>query len=136
MSEEAVTEARFSLKTVALRAFHLPVSWYHSLTQQLVKFWETVWSAVSKIGSTTLQVNLNDNCLIEVKKCSSCSSSRQNLTLSLSSAKEKGSQSCIYANGGLFSKYSGSVQSLVSVSKSVLSLVSLMLCLESGFTSV
>lgn len=33
MSEEAVTEARFSLKTVALRAFHLPVSWYHSLTQ-------------------------------------------------------------------------------------------------------
>ncbi|OXB80063.1 UNVERIFIED_CONTAM: hypothetical protein H355_012986 [Colinus virginianus] len=33
MSEEAVTEARFSLKTVALQAFHLPVSWYHSLTQ-------------------------------------------------------------------------------------------------------
>uniref|UniRef100_A0A8C3T1J2 Mitoguardin 1 n=1 Tax=Chelydra serpentina TaxID=8475 RepID=A0A8C3T1J2_CHESE len=49
------------------------------------------------------------------EKGSSCSSSRQNLTLSLSSAKEKGSQSCVYANGGLFSKYSGSVQSLASV---------------------
>ncbi|KAK2499151.1 hypothetical protein MC885_003378 [Smutsia gigantea] len=48
-------------------------------------------------------------------KGSSCSSSRQNLTLSLSSAKDKGSQSCNYANGGLFSKYSGSAQSLVSV---------------------
>lgn len=48
---------------------------------------------------------------------SSCSSSRQNLTLSLSSAKDKGSQSCNYANGGLFSKYSGSAQSLASVSK-------------------
>lgn len=33
MSEEAVTEARFSLKTVALRVFHLPLSWYHSLNQ-------------------------------------------------------------------------------------------------------
>jgi len=33
MSEEAVTEARFSLKTVALRVFHLPLSWYYSLNQ-------------------------------------------------------------------------------------------------------
>lgn len=48
---------------------------------------------------------------------SSCSSSRQNLTLSLSSAKDKGPQSCNYANGGLFSKHSGSAQSLASVSK-------------------
>lgn len=48
---------------------------------------------------------------------SSCSSSRQNLTLSLSSVKDKGSQSYNYANGGLFSKYSGSAQSLASVSK-------------------
>nr|XP_020028902.1 mitoguardin 1 isoform X4 [Castor canadensis] len=46
---------------------------------------------------------------------SSCSSSRHNLTLSLSSTKDKGSQSCNYANGGLFSKYSGSAQSLASV---------------------
>lgn len=48
---------------------------------------------------------------------SSCSSSRQNLTLSLSSVKDKGSQSCNYVNGGLFSKYSDSAQSLASVSK-------------------
>lgn len=33
MSEEAVTETQFSLKTVALRVFHLPLSWYYSLNQ-------------------------------------------------------------------------------------------------------
>lgn len=33
MSEEAVTETRFSLKTVALRVFHLPLSWYYSFNQ-------------------------------------------------------------------------------------------------------
>lgn len=37
--------------------------------------------------------------------------------MSLSSTKDKGSQSCNYANGGLFSKYSGSAQSLASVRK-------------------
>ncbi|XP_075688987.1 mitoguardin 1 [Rhinoderma darwinii] len=47
------------------------------------------------------------------EKGSSCSSSRQNLTLSLTSVKEKGSQ--LHLNGGLNSKYSGSVQSLASV---------------------
>ncbi|XP_029330991.1 mitoguardin 1 isoform X2 [Mus caroli] len=49
------------------------------------------------------------------EKGSSCSSSRQNLTLSLSSTKEKGSQCCNYPNGGLLSRYSGSAQSLGSV---------------------
>lgn len=139
MSEEAVTEARFSLKTVALRAFHLPVSWYHSLTQIKLSpglkklFTVTAVSAISVIflahhfkrkrGRKNKQVSPWEpgHLLLECTKAaasekgSSCSSSRQNLTLSLSSAKEKGSQSCIYANGGLFSKYSGSVQSLVSV---------------------
>eukprot|EP00079_Xenopus_tropicalis_P023607 XP_012816054.1 PREDICTED: mitoguardin-1 isoform X1 [Xenopus tropicalis] len=47
------------------------------------------------------------------EKGSSCSSSRQNLTLSLSSFKERGSLS--HLNGDLCSKYSGSVQSLASV---------------------
>ncbi|KAM4642227.1 mitoguardin 1 [Discoglossus pictus] len=47
------------------------------------------------------------------EKGSSCSSSRQNLTLSLSSMKERGSQS--HLNGGLHNKFSGSVQSLASV---------------------
>lgn len=37
--------------------------------------------------------------------------------MSLSSTKDKGSQSCNYVNGGLFSKYSGSAQSLASVRK-------------------
>ncbi|XP_040216592.1 mitoguardin 1 [Rana temporaria] len=50
---------------------------------------------------------------VALERDSSCSSSRQNLTLSLSSVKEKGSQ--LHMNGGLYSKYSGSPQSLASV---------------------
>ncbi|XP_032856623.2 mitoguardin 1 isoform X4 [Tyto alba] len=139
MSEEAVTEARFSLKTVALRVFNLPLSWYYSLNQVKLSpglkklFTVTAVSAISVIflahhfkrrrGKKSNKVppwepsHLVLECTKAAasEKGSSCSSSRQNLTLSLSSAKEKGSQSCIYANGGLFSKYSGSVQSLASV---------------------
>uniref|UniRef100_A0A8D2PEG5 Mitoguardin 1 n=1 Tax=Zosterops lateralis melanops TaxID=1220523 RepID=A0A8D2PEG5_ZOSLA len=139
MSEEAVTETRFSLKTVALRVFHLPLSWYYSLNQIKLSpglkklFTVTAVSAISVIflahhfkrrrGKKNKKVppwepaHLVLECTKAAasEKGSSCSSSRQNLTLSLSSAKEKGSQSCIYANGGLFSKYSGSVQSLASV---------------------
>ncbi|NXP72789.1 MIGA1 protein, partial [Ramphastos sulfuratus] len=139
MSEEAVTEARFSLKTVALRVFHLPLSWYYSLNQAMCLspglkklFTVTAVSAISVIflahhfkrrrGKKNKVPQWEPSHLVlectkaaASEKGSSCSSSRQNLTLSLSSAKEKGSQSCIYANGGLFSKYSGSVQSLASV---------------------
>ncbi|XP_071666657.1 mitoguardin 1 isoform X3 [Patagioenas fasciata] len=139
MSEEAVTEARFSLKTVALRVFHLPLSWYYSLNQIKLSpglrklFTVTAVSAISVIflahhfkrrrGKKNKKVppwepsHLVLECTKAAasEKGSSCSSSRQNLTLSLSSAKDKGSQSCIYTNGGLFSKYSGSVQSLASV---------------------
>ncbi|XP_053840813.1 mitoguardin 1 isoform X3 [Vidua macroura] len=139
MSEEAVTETRFSLKTVALRVFNLPLSWYYSLNQIKLSpglkklFTVTAVSAISVIflahhfkrrrGKKNKKVppwepaHLVLECTKAAasEKGSSCSSSRQNLTLSLSSAKEKGSQSCIYANGGLFSKYSGSVQSLTSV---------------------
>ncbi|XP_009580512.1 PREDICTED: protein FAM73A-like, partial [Fulmarus glacialis] len=139
MSEETVTEARFSLKTVALRVFHLPLSWYYSLNQIKLSpglkklFTVTAVSAISVIflahhfkrrrGKKNKKVppwepsHLVLECTKAAasEKGSSCSSSRQNLTLSLSSAKEKGSQPCIYANGGLFSKYSGSVQSLASV---------------------
>ncbi|NWQ85298.1 MIGA1 protein, partial [Burhinus bistriatus] len=139
MSEEAVTEARFSLKTVALRVFHLPLSWCYSLNQIKLSpglkklFAVTAVSAISVIflahhfkrrrGKKNKKVppwepsHLVLECTKAAasEKGSSCSSSRQNLTLSLSSAKEKGSQSCIYANGGLFSKCSGSVQSLASV---------------------
>ncbi|XP_065411581.1 mitoguardin 1 isoform X7 [Chrysemys picta bellii] len=125
MSEEAVSETHFSLRTAALRV---------KLSPGLKKlFVVTAVSAVSVIflahhfkrkrGKKNTKVSpwepghlvLECTKTAASEKGSSCSSSRQNLTLSLSSAKEKGSQSCIYANGGLFSKYSGSVQSLASV---------------------
>uniref|UniRef100_A0A8D2I0E1 Mitoguardin 1 n=1 Tax=Urocitellus parryii TaxID=9999 RepID=A0A8D2I0E1_UROPR len=139
MSEETVRESQFSLKTAALRVFDLPLSWYNSLSQ--IKFSPVakklfVVTAVSAISVVFLAHHFKrkrgkkkgkvlpwepEHLLLEYTKRaasdkgSSCSSSRQNLTLSLSSTKDKGSQSCNFANGGLFSKYSGSAQSLASV---------------------
>ncbi|XP_042319997.1 mitoguardin 1 isoform X2 [Sceloporus undulatus] len=139
MSEDAAGETQFSLKTAALKVFELPLSWYNSLTQiklspSLKKlFVITTVSAVSvlflahhfkrKRGKKSRKVSpwepshlvLDHMKTSSSDKGSSCSSSRQNLSLSLSSAKEKGFQSYINANGSLFSKYSGSVQSLASV---------------------
>nr|XP_034978196.1 mitoguardin 1 isoform X1 [Zootoca vivipara]XP_034978197.1 mitoguardin 1 isoform X1 [Zootoca vivipara]XP_034978198.1 mitoguardin 1 isoform X1 [Zootoca vivipara]XP_034978199.1 mitoguardin 1 isoform X1 [Zootoca vivipara]XP_034978200.1 mitoguardin 1 isoform X1 [Zootoca vivipara]XP_034978201.1 mitoguardin 1 isoform X1 [Zootoca vivipara]XP_034978202.1 mitoguardin 1 isoform X1 [Zootoca vivipara] len=139
MSEDAASETRLSLKTAAIRVFDLPLSWYSFLTQVKVSpglkklFVITAVGAVSvlflahhfkrKRGKKTRNVSPWEPGHVVLdyiktpasEKGSSCSSSRQNLTLSLSSAKEKGSQSYINANGGLFSKYSGSVQSLASV---------------------
>nr|XP_048715760.1 mitoguardin 1 isoform X3 [Caretta caretta] len=139
MSEEAVSETHFSLRTAALRLFDFPLSWYYSVIQVKLSpglkklFVVTAVSAVSVIflahhfkrkrGKKNTKVSpwepghlvLECTKTAASEKGSSCSSSRQNLTLSLNSAKEKGSQSCVYANGGLFSKYSGSVQSLASV---------------------
>lgn len=139
MSEETVSEPQFSLKTAALKVFDLPLSWYYSLSQ--IKFSPIakklfVVTAVSAISVIFLAHHFKrrrgkkkgkilpwepEHLLFGYAKRtasdkgSSCSSSRQNLTLSLSSAKDKGSQSCNFANGGLFSKYSGSAQSLGSV---------------------
>ncbi|XP_053103940.1 mitoguardin 1 isoform X2 [Hemicordylus capensis] len=139
MSEDAVSETHFSFKTAALRIFDLPLSWYYSLSQVKLSpslkklFAVTAVSAISvlflahhfkrKRGKKNRKVSPWEpsHLLLDYMKTSasekgsSCSSSRQNLTLSLSSAKEKGSQSHINVNGGLFSKYSGSVQSLASV---------------------
>uniref|UniRef100_A0A8C8RFK8 Mitoguardin 1 n=1 Tax=Pelusios castaneus TaxID=367368 RepID=A0A8C8RFK8_9SAUR len=139
MSEEAVSDTSFSLKTAVLRVFDFPISWYYSVIQIKLSpglkklFVITAVSAVSVIflahhfkrrrGKKNTKVSpweaghLVLACAKRAasEKGSSCSSSRQNLTLSLSSTKEKGSQSCVYANGGLFNKYSGSVQSLASV---------------------
>ncbi|XP_074987825.1 mitoguardin 1 isoform X3 [Caretta caretta] len=139
MSEEAVSETHFSLRTAALRVFDFPLSWYYSVIQVKLSpglkklFVVTAVSAVSVIflahhfkrkrGKKNTKVSpwepghlvLECTKTAASEKGSSCSSSRQNLTLSLNSAKEKGSQFCVYANGGLFSKYSGSVQSLASV---------------------
>ncbi|KAJ6662614.1 hypothetical protein lerEdw1_011751 [Lerista edwardsae] len=138
MSEDAASETHFSLKTAALRVFDLPLSWYYSLSQVKISpglkklFAVTAVSAISvlflahhfkrKRGKKNRKVSpwepghliLGYTKISASEKGSSCSSSRQNLTLSLSSAKEKGSQPCISTNGGLFSKYSGSVQSLAS----------------------
>ncbi|XP_036207466.1 mitoguardin 1 isoform X2 [Myotis myotis] len=139
MSEETVSESQFSLKTTALRAFDRPLSWYYSLSQ--IRFSPVakkliVVTAVTAISVIFLAHHFKrrrgkkkgkilpwepEHLILEYtkraasEKGSSCSSSRQNLTLSLSSVKDKGSQSCNYANGGLFSKYSGSAQSLASV---------------------
>uniref|UniRef100_A0A8D0MR22 Mitoguardin 1 n=1 Tax=Sus scrofa TaxID=9823 RepID=A0A8D0MR22_PIG len=139
MSEETASESQFSLKTAALKVFDLPLSWYYSLCQ--IKFSPVakklfVVTAVSAVSVIFLAHHFKrrrgkkkgkilpwepEHLILEYTKRtasdkgSSCSSSRQNLTLSLSSAKDKGSQSCNYANGGLFSKYSGSAQSLASV---------------------
>ncbi|XP_068396260.1 mitoguardin 1 isoform X3 [Eschrichtius robustus] len=139
MSEETVSESQFSLRTAALRVFDLPLSWYYSLCQ--IKFSPVakklfVVTAVSVVSVIFLARHFKrrrgkkkgkilpwepEHLILEYTKRaasdkgSSCSSSRQNLTLSLSSAKDKGSQSYNYANGGLFSKYSGSAQSLASV---------------------
>ncbi|XP_074191075.1 mitoguardin 1 isoform X3 [Rhinolophus sinicus] len=139
MSEETVSESQFSLKTAALKVFDLPLSWYYSLSQ--IRFSPVakklfVVTAVSAVSVIFLAHHFKrrrgkkkgkilpwepEHLILEYTKRaasdkgSSCSSSRQNLTLSLSSVKDKGSQSCNYANGGLFSKYSGSAQSLASV---------------------
>ncbi|XP_053448358.1 mitoguardin 1 isoform X2 [Nycticebus coucang] len=139
MSEDTISESPFSLKTAAIRVFDLPLSWYYSFSQ--IKFSPVakklfVVTTVSAISVIFLAHHFKrkrgkkkgqilpwepEHLLLEYTKRaasdkgSSCSSSRQNLTLSLSSNKEKGSQSCNYANGGLFSKYSGSAQSLASV---------------------
>ncbi|KAM9323733.1 mitoguardin 1 [Gastrophryne carolinensis] len=51
-----------------------------------------------------------------LEKDSSCSSSKQNLTLSLNSMKERNSQ--LHVNGGLYNKFSGSTQSLASIRSS------------------
>ncbi|XP_003223125.2 mitoguardin 1 [Anolis carolinensis] len=139
MSKDAVGETPFSLRTTALRVFDLPLSWYYSLTQIKISpglkklFVVTAVSAVSvlflahhfkrKRGKKSRKVSpwepshlvLDHMKTSSSDKGSSCSSSRQNLSLSLSSAKEKGFQSYLNANGSLFSKYSGSVQSLASV---------------------
>ncbi|XP_055470382.1 mitoguardin 1 [Psammomys obesus] len=139
MSEETVSKPQFSLKTSAVKVFGLPVSWYYYLSQ--IKFSPAakklfVFTAVSTISVIFLAHHFKrrrgkkkgkiqpwepEHLILEQTKRaasdkgSSCSSSRQNLTLSLSSTKDKGSQPCHLANGGLFSKYSDSAQSLASV---------------------
>ncbi|XP_028667019.2 mitoguardin 1 [Erpetoichthys calabaricus] len=134
MAEETLNSSQSSFKAAVLRVVGVPVSFYNSFTQ--VKFTPTVkkllvvtaFSAVSLIflahhfkrrkrrtikstGSPWKQDPLMPELLRNNKseKDSSCSSSRQNLSLSLNS---KGCN--IHTNGALYSKFSGSVQSLAS----------------------
>ncbi|XP_051051480.1 mitoguardin 1 [Phodopus roborovskii] len=139
MSGEPGSESQLSLKLAALRVFGLPVSWCNSLSQMKFSpvakrlFVVTAVSAMSVIffahhfkrrrgkkKGKILPWEPEHLILEHTKRAasdkgSSCSSSRQNLTLSLSSTQEKAPQSYNYTNGGLFSKYSGSAQSLASV---------------------
>ncbi|XP_039212603.1 mitoguardin 1 [Crotalus tigris] len=138
MSEDAANETRLPLKTTALRVFDLPLSWYNSLIQVKISpglkklFAITAVSAITvlflahhfkrKRGKKTRKISPweSDHLMFDYAKTSgseknsSCCSSRQNLTLSLNSIKEKDFQSYIHASGDLFNKYSGSVQSLAS----------------------
>ncbi|MBN3290327.1 MIGA1 protein, partial [Polypterus senegalus] len=134
MAEETLNSSQSSFKAAVLRVVGVPVSFYNSFTQ--VNFTPTVkkllvvtaFSAVSLIllahhfkrrkrrtikstGSPWKQDPLIPELLRNNKseKDSSRSSSRQNLSLSLNS---KGCN--IHTNGGLYSKFSGSLQSLAS----------------------
>uniref|UniRef100_A0A8C6VBW4 Mitoguardin 1 n=1 Tax=Naja naja TaxID=35670 RepID=A0A8C6VBW4_NAJNA len=143
MSEDVANETRFPLKTAALRVFDLPLSWYNSLIQVKISpglkklFAITAVSAITvlflahhfkrKRGKKTRKVSPweSDHLMFDYAKASgseknsSCSSSKQNLTLSLNSIKEKGFQSYIHASGDLFNKYSGSLQSLASAHSAI-----------------
>ncbi|KAG9482995.1 hypothetical protein GDO78_009106 [Eleutherodactylus coqui] len=135
--EDPMMDTRHPLKMAALRVMEFPLSLYSSLTQLKSYPGLKTIIAVTAVGTVSIiflarhfrrrrgkkksftpswePENLLLDCARNAasEKGSSCSSSRQNLTLSLASVKEKGSQ--LHLNGGLNSKYSGSLQSLASV---------------------
>ncbi|XP_067845959.1 mitoguardin 1 [Heptranchias perlo] len=140
LSEETIKDPRSALKNLALRAVGLPVSLYNSLPEVKLSPLLKKLFLISVVGAASFAVLAHQLKRKRVKKKkqkekeqlpweqelfvpefsraaasekgSSCASSRQNLNLSLQS---KGSHSYnTYASAGLFSKYSGSVQSLAS----------------------
>ncbi|XP_041126640.1 mitoguardin 1-like [Polyodon spathula] len=137
MSEDTLSNSQASFQAVALRIFDLPLSLYNAFPQvrfsPSVKklFAVTAFSAVSLIflarhfkrrkGKTNKNATSpweQEQFVPEflrtapLEKDSSHTSSCQNLSLSLNS---KGQSCNVYANGELYSKSSGSVQSLASV---------------------
>ncbi|XP_066548687.1 mitoguardin 1 [Amia ocellicauda] len=138
MTEDTLNNSPSPLRAVALRVVDLPLSLYNSLPQ--VKFSPSVKKlfAVTAFGAVSLiflarhfkrrkgktknktqspweQENYVPEFLTTAasERDSSRCSSRQNLSLSLNS---KSCQSCnLYPNGGLYSKFSDSAQSLASV---------------------
>ncbi|XP_072275624.1 mitoguardin 1 isoform X2 [Pyxicephalus adspersus] len=134
--EDTMTETYHPLNMAAQRIMDFPLTCYNSIIQLtsypgLKKILAaTALGTISVIflahhlrrrrGKKTVvpsrepyQLLLDSTKSMALDKDSSCSSSKQNLTLSLSSIREKGSQ--LHMNGGLLSKYSGSPQSLASV---------------------
>ncbi|XP_036410699.1 mitoguardin 1 [Megalops cyprinoides] len=134
MAEDTVSSSQSSFKALALRVVDLPLSVYNSLGQVKVStstkklFAITAFSAVSllflarhfkrrkgkkKAQSPWEPENFEFLTTAPSEKDSSHASSRQNLSLSLNS---KSCHSCnLLPNGGLYSKLSGSLQSLASV---------------------
>lgn len=137
MTEDTLSNSQASFQALTLRVLDLPLSLYNSLPQ--VKFTPSVkklfavtaFSAVSLIflarhfkrrkGKTNKNATSpweQEQFVPEFlrtapsEKDSSRASSRQNLSLSLNS---KGQLCNVYSNGELYSKFSGSVQSLASV---------------------
>lgn len=137
MTEDTLSNSQASFQALTLRVLDLPLSLYNSLPQ--VKFTPSVkklfavtaFSAVSLIflarhfkrrkGKTNKNATSpweQEQFVPEFlrtapsEKDSSRTSSRQNLSLSLNS---KGQLCNVYSNGELYSKFSGSVQSLASV---------------------
>lgn len=137
MTEDTLSNSQASFQALTLRVLGLPLSLYNSLPQ--VKFTPSVkklfavtaFSAVSLIflarhfkrrkGKTNKNATSpweQEQFVPEFlrtaasEKDSSRTSSRQNLSLSLNS---KGQLCNVYSNGELYSKFSGSVQSLASV---------------------
>ncbi|CAI9604923.1 unnamed protein product [Staurois parvus] len=134
--EDAVSETQHSFKMAAQCIIDFPLTCYNSITQLrtypgLKKILvATAFGTISVIflahhlrrrrrkktlapSREPYQLLLDCTKTVALERDSSCSSSKQNLTLSLSSVKEKGSQ--LQMNGGLNSKNSGSQQSLASV---------------------
>ncbi|XP_075038049.1 mitoguardin 1 isoform X2 [Mixophyes fleayi] len=136
--EDTMSETQNPFKTAALRVIDFPLSCYHSFTQ--LKSYPGLKTILAATAVGTISVIFlarhfkrrrgkkkknktppyeTGHLLLDCTKTaasekgSSCSSSRQNLTLSLNMVKERESQ--LHINGGLYSKYSGSAQSLASV---------------------
>ncbi|XP_067892781.1 mitoguardin 1 [Heterodontus francisci] len=138
-SQETINDPRSVLKNLALRAVDLPVSLYNSLPEVKLPPLVRKLLVISVVGAASLAILAHQlkrkrgkkqqkeqeqlpweqelfvpefSRTAASEKDSSCASSRQNLSLSLQS---KGSHSQnTYASVGLFSKNSGSVQSLAS----------------------
>ncbi|KAK6484615.1 mitoguardin 1 [Huso huso] len=138
MTEDTLSNSQASFQTLTLCVLGLPLSLYNSLPQ--IKFTPSVKKlfAVTALSAVSLiflarhfkrrkgKTNKNATSPWEQEqfvpeflrtapseKDSSRTSSHQNLSLSLNS---KGQSCNVYLNGELYSKFSGSVQSLASVS--------------------